>query len=75
MQFRKKKTSAFAEGQGWMKNENRVLEPIWSNKPILPISLIDILYNHGEEEMDVDDDKEFEGLDSDAFCDDDDDEN
>ena len=58
-----------------MKNENRVLEPIWSNKPILPISLIDILYNHGEEEMDMDDDNEFEGLDSDAFCDDDDDEN
>ena len=50
-----------------MKNENRVLEPIWSNKPILPISLIDILYNHGEEEMDMDDDNEFEGLDSDAF--------
>lgn len=30
-------------GQGWEKTEHGVLEPVWSNGPILPSSLTDVL--------------------------------
>ncbi len=37
-------------GQGWEKNEDDVLEPIWSCGPILPPSLIDLLEKTTEDE-------------------------
>ena len=34
---------AFDEGQEWKLNDDNVLEPILSNKPNLPLSLVDLL--------------------------------
>ena len=51
----------FDPNQGWEKNENGLLEPIWSNGPLLPQSLIDLLYLTSEEaESDHTDIQEFE---------------
>lgn len=33
----------YDEGQGWLKREKGVIEPVWSIGPILPPSLIDLL--------------------------------
>ena len=33
----------YVEGQGWLKTEAGVLEPVWSIGPILPPSLVDLL--------------------------------
>ena len=45
--------------QGWEKNEEGILEPVWSCGPILPTSLIDFL-EETVEEMDCEDNKEQE---------------
>jgi len=44
-------------GQGWQKNESGSLEPIWSNSPILPPSLVDLIEPSSEEESDVEEDR------------------
>ena len=33
----------YDEGQGWLKTEEGVLEPVWSVGPVLPPSLLDLL--------------------------------
>jgi len=33
----------FDEKQGWIKNQNQLLEPIWQIGPILPCNLVDVL--------------------------------
>ena len=58
--------------QGWKKNDNGFLEPIWSNGNILPPSLIDLLEkgvsdNEESDEEDIDDDSLLEYLDEDDF--------
>jgi len=58
--------------QGWTKEENGVLQPIWSNGPILPLSLIDLLSSDWE--VDDEDDEECEYMDYDDIFDDEDDE-
>ena len=35
--------------QGWIKNDDGILEPLWSLRPVLPLSLVDILENTVEE--------------------------
>ncbi|KAK7114404.1 hypothetical protein V1264_000467 [Littorina saxatilis] len=56
--------------QGWTKNADDVLEPVWCLKPILPVSLIDLLADGGCEEED--DEEEDEEVDFDAFAESDD---
>lgn len=58
--------------QGWEKNDNGFLEPIWSNGNIPPPSLIDLLEkgvsdNEESDEEDIDDDSLLEYLDEDDF--------
>ena len=58
--------------QGWEKNDNGFLEPIWSNGNILPPSLIDLLEkgvsdNEESDEEDIDDDSLLEYLDENDF--------
>ncbi|KAK7096426.1 hypothetical protein V1264_005724 [Littorina saxatilis] len=59
----------YDQGQGWSNNADSVLEPVWSLKPILPVSLIDLLADGGCEEEEND---EKEGVDFDAFAESDD---
>ena len=57
-------------GQGWQKNESGSLEPIWSNSPILPPSLVDLIEPSSEEESDVEEETDQELDFSDVFdCD------
>ncbi|KAK7102311.1 hypothetical protein V1264_020548 [Littorina saxatilis] len=60
----------YDQGQGWTKNADGVLEPVWCLKPILPVSLIDLLADGGCEEED--DEEEDEEVDFDAFAESDD---
>ena len=61
----------FNENQGWVRTEERLIEPLWSRGPILPTSLVDLLERctSGEEddeetdadiEMDIDDDTDID---------------
>ena len=54
-----------------MKNSDGLLERIWSSKPILPVSLIDLLGDgdHEEDDIEVDDEFEDDDLDFDALID------
>ena len=53
--------------QGWEKNYEGILEPIWSCGPVLPPSLIDLVEQTSEELEQCDDD--IEGEQSDQECD------
>lgn len=44
----------FDDNQGWEKNEEGLLEPIWSCGPILPTSLVDLLQSFDDENSDDD---------------------
>jgi len=55
--------------QGWEKTEEGILEPVWSNGPILPPSLIDLLEKTAEEMED--EDEEEQEIDYDDLNDDD----
>ncbi|KAK7114521.1 hypothetical protein V1264_000575 [Littorina saxatilis] len=60
----------YDQGQGWSKHADSVLEPVWSLKPILPVSLIDLLVDGGCEEEE--NKEEEEEVDFDAFAESDD---
>jgi len=65
------------EGQGRKKNDDDLLEPIWSCEPILPSSLVDILESGslGEDEIDEElgnDYYDSDDIDSDVIDSDDD---
>ncbi|XP_066971842.1 uncharacterized protein [Macrobrachium rosenbergii] len=49
-----------ADGQGWMKTENGILEPIWSQEPVLPPSLVDLLDTVSHEEDENEPENEFD---------------
>ena len=63
----------YDDGQGWMRTEAGVLEPVWSCNPILPVSLIDLLDSIDTEEENKEDEEEIDEIDSDAFDESDDD--
>ena len=51
-------------GQGWERNEEGVLEPVWSCGPVLPPSLIDLVEKTTDEmeqcdENDIDDEEQY----------------
>lgn len=48
------------EGQGWEKNENGVLEPLWSCGPVLPTCLTDLIETVEEEETMEEEAEEFD---------------
>ena len=54
------------ESQGWVKNVNGVMEPMWSLRPVLPQSFMDILettsddFGERNEENETDEDKEMD---------------
>ena len=37
------KPMPYDHGQGWLRNDEGVLESLWLCKPVLPVSLVDIL--------------------------------
>ena len=43
----------FENNQGWIKNDDEIIEPMWSRGPILPTSLDDILETHEVEEQPI----------------------
>ena len=47
------------QGHGWIKVGN-VLEPLWTDGPILPDKLVDLLPEHNSDELDWDSDEEDE---------------
>lgn len=57
------KPKPYDPDQGWERNENGLLEPIWSKGPILPNSLIDILEKTDFNIRDEDADDEDESID------------
>ena len=65
------KPKPYDAGQGWMRNDDGVLEPVWNCKPILPTSLIDLLET--VEDLSDESEEEDEDIDSDNFVDSDDD--
>ena len=50
----------FDEKQGWIKNEEGLLEPIWSTGPIIPNNLVDVVANNSDAEEELDEIDEFE---------------
>lgn len=57
----------YDNGQGWEKNEEGLLEPMWSCGPILPPSLVDLLDNtneglHEDEEEEREEEIDFDEL-------------
>ena len=63
---------SYDPNQGWEKNEQGVLEPIWCCGPILPPSLIDLL-KETVEEVDNQELEHVDEIDYDEFFADDDD--
>ncbi|KAK7110850.1 hypothetical protein V1264_014659 [Littorina saxatilis] len=63
------KPKPYDEGQGWMRNAKDLLEPIWSSKPILPASLIDLLaaIDPKDKETEDEEDMEVDEVDFDAM--------
>lgn len=45
----------YDSGQGWKRNDDGVLEPVWSCGPVLPPTLIDIVEKTAEEMEECDD--------------------
>lgn len=56
-------------GQGWLKTEEGILEPVWSCGPILPPTLVDLLEETVEEEEN--EEEEEQELDYDELLNDD----
>ena len=50
----------FDEKQGWIKNEEGLLEPIWSTGPIISNNLVDVVANNSDAEEELDEINEFE---------------
>ena len=50
----------FDEKQGWIKNEEGLLEPIWSTGSIIPNNLVDVIANNSDTEEELDEIDEFE---------------
>ena len=57
--------------QGWEKNDEGILEPLWSCGPILPPSLIDLVEKTTEEVEEVEDEEDQEIDYDELFSDDD----
>ena len=53
----------YDDGQGWMRTEPGVLEPMWPYNPILPMSVIN-LDSSGSEEKDKGEKQEADKADS-----------
>ena len=55
------KPQPYDPGQGWMKTDEGVLEPLWSSAPVLPESLVDLPGTvESEEDQLEEDDDEFD---------------
>lgn len=65
------KPKPYEDGQGWIKTDDGVLEPVWSCGPVLPTALVDLLDTAADEEDDEEGEDEDE--DSDYSLDSDDD--
>ena len=50
----------YDQGQGWTKNQDGTVEPVWSYGPILPPSLIDLIQKTAQELDDVDEINEID---------------
>ena len=57
--------------QGWLKTDKGALEPVWSNGPILPLLLVDILAVDNDNESDEEESEEGDA-ESESDSDDDD---
>ena len=57
----------YDDGQGWMRTDDGVLEPVWSCTPILPMSLVDLLGAGDREEEEEENEEEEEEVGFDAF--------
>jgi hypothetical protein len=57
-------TNPYDEGQGWMRTDKGVLEPVWSCSPVLSTSLVDLLDtgDRVEEEEEEEDEFDFDGF-------------
>ena len=55
------------QGQGWVRNDGGVLEPLWSHEPVLPVSLVDILDSINQEEGDEEESEQEELADIEIF--------
>ena len=55
------------QGQGWVRNDGGVLEPLWSHEPVLPVSLVDILDSINQEEGDEEESEQEELVDIEIF--------
>ena len=60
------KPMPYDHGQGWLRNDEGVLEPLWSCKPVLPVSLVDIM-DTIDHELEEGDDAEGEEEEFDIF--------
>lgn len=61
----------YDEGQGWLKTEEGMVEPVWSIGPILPPSLLDLLDSDGtEDDHNVHEDEDAEPSEEDMEIDD-----
>ena len=60
------KPNSYDEGQGWIKTEEGLLEPLWSCGPVLPTSLVDLLETIDDQE-EAETDREDEETDSSDF--------
>ena len=66
------KPKPYDEGQGWMRSDEGVLEPLWSCSPVLPTSLVDLLDTGNHEQEEEEEEEEEEELDFDSFIESDD---
>ena len=63
----------YDDGQGWLRTDDGVMEPVWSCTPILPMSLVDLLdAGDREEEEEEENEEEEEKVGFDAFVESDD---
>ena len=54
------KLKPYDDGQGWVRTEDRVLEPVWSCGPVLPNSLVDLLDTGDRENEEVEEEENEE---------------
>ncbi len=59
------KPKPYEDKQGWTKTSDGIVEPIWSDGPILPTSLVDLLDKTDYEDTDSSEEEESDEMDVD----------
>ena len=61
------KPKPYDDGQGWIRTDDVVLEPVWPYDPVLPNSLVDLMDTGDREEEEREEEEDENEFDIDDF--------